>query len=196
MDRFAAVILAAGRSSRFHAPCGGSKLLAPWRGEPMIRCVAQKALLSGADPVIVVTGHAREGVEAALRDLPLCFVHNQDFADGLSVSLRLGVAALPEGIRGALILLGDMPIVTQDTLAAILRVGATAPWSCDAIVPTFAGRSGNPVLLFDRVFDALKTLQGDRGARELLKKSENTLPLAVEDSGVLFDVDSWGDLPS
>jgi molybdenum cofactor cytidylyltransferase len=194
--RFGAVILAAGRSSRFHAPFGGSKLLAPWRGEPMIRCVAQEALESGAEPVVVVTGHAREGVEAALRDLPLRFVHNEDFADGLSASLRCGVAALPAEVRGALILLGDMPSVGRDTMAAILRAGATAPSSCDAIVPSFAGRPGNPVLLLDRIFDLLKTLQGDRGAGELLKKSGNTLPLAVADSGVLFDVDSFDDLSS
>ena len=96
--RIAAVVLAAGRSTRMGGP---NKLLAEIGGKPLVRIAAEQALASRADPVIVVTGHQRERVEVALAALPVRLVHNPDFAQGLGTSLRAGIAAFdPE--RGAL----------------------------------------------------------------------------------------------
>ena len=88
----AALVLAAGRSSRMGGP---NKLLAEIGGRPLVRIVTEQVLASRARPVIVVTGHQREGVEAALADLPVEFVHNAAFADGLGTSLKAGIGALP-----------------------------------------------------------------------------------------------------
>src|SRR5579884_729248 len=113
MNDLAAIILAAGLGTRF---AGGNasttKLLAELDRKPLVRHVADAALASGARPVIVVTGHAREGVENALRELPLTFVHNADYVSGLASSVRVGIAAVPQEAAGAIILLGDMPLVT------------------------------------------------------------------------------------
>ena len=87
----AAIVLGAGRSSRMGGP---NKLLAEINGKPLIRMVVEQALASHARPVIVVTGHQRERVEAVLSGLPVKFVHNPHFADGLGTSLRAGIAAL------------------------------------------------------------------------------------------------------
>ena len=106
--RIAGLVLAGGRSSRM-AP--RNKLLETVGGEPMVRHVAATALAGGAQPVIVVTGHEAAAVAAALRGLAVTIVANPDYADGLSTSLRAGLRALPQGIDGALILLGDMPEV-------------------------------------------------------------------------------------
>ena len=79
--RVAAVVLAAGRSTRMGAI---NKLIAEIGGKPLVRIAAEQALASRAKPVIVVTGHERERVEAALAGLPVRFVHNPDYAEGLS----------------------------------------------------------------------------------------------------------------
>ena len=104
----AGVVLAAGRSSRMGGP---NKLLEQIAGRPLVRIVVDAVLASRARPVIVVTGHQRERVEAALAGLPVRFVHNPHFADGLGTSLKAGIAALPAGADGAIVCLGDMPQV-------------------------------------------------------------------------------------
>src|SRR5690606_27072357 len=98
--RIAALVLAAGRSSRMGGP---NKLLAEIAGKPMLRIVVEEALASKAGPVIVVTGHQRDRVEAALAGLPVRFVHNPDFADGLGSSLKTGIAAVPSDLDGAIV---------------------------------------------------------------------------------------------
>src|SRR5205085_4422834 len=90
--RVAAIVLAAGRSTRMGGP---NKLLAEIKGKPLVRIAAETALASRAAPVIVVTGHERERVEKALAGLNVRLVHNPDFAQGLSTSLKAGIAAVP-----------------------------------------------------------------------------------------------------
>ena len=82
---------------------GPNKLLAEIGGKPLVRIAAEEALDSRARPVIVVTGHQGEQVEAALQGLPCKLVHNPDFADGLSTSLKTGIAALPADVDGAVV---------------------------------------------------------------------------------------------
>src|SRR6185295_7826809 len=96
----------AGRSSRMGGP---NKLLADIAGKPLVRIAVDQALAARARPVIVVTGHQRERVEAALAGLPVKLVHNPDFAEGLGTSLKTGIAAVPEDADGAIVCLGDMP---------------------------------------------------------------------------------------
>src|SRR5262245_4122608 len=90
--RVAAVVLAAGRSTRMGAI---NKLIAQIGGKPLVRIAAEQAIASHAGPVIVVTGHEREKVEAVLNGLKVRFVHNPDYAEGLGTSLRVGIAAVP-----------------------------------------------------------------------------------------------------
>ena len=106
--RIAAVVLAAGRSTRMRGP---NKLLAEIARRPLVRIVAEEALASRADPVIVVAGHQRAEVEKALAGLRVRVVHNPDFAEGLGTSLRAGIAAVPADSDAAIVCLGDMPRV-------------------------------------------------------------------------------------
>ncbi|HEY0836513.1 MAG TPA: molybdopterin-binding/glycosyltransferase family 2 protein, partial [Azospirillum sp.] len=107
--RIAALVLAAGRSTRMGGP---NKLLADLDGRALVARTVDAALASRARPVIVVTGHQRDEVTAALAGRPVQFVHNPDFAEGLSTSLRAGLAAVPADADGALVCLGDMPEVS------------------------------------------------------------------------------------
>ncbi len=195
--KFGAVVLAAGASSRFRAEGGRetSKLVASLDGKPLARHVAEAALGSRARPVVVVTGHAREAVEAALAGLPVAFVHNADFASGLASSLHAGVAALPANVAGALILLGDMPRIQAATLDRLIEAFA-ARSDALAAAPVHAGRRGNPVLLSRALFPALARLTGDEGARRLLDEADplDLVEVEVEGDGVTLDIDTPGEL--
>jgi molybdenum cofactor cytidylyltransferase len=161
----AAVVLAAGRSSRME---GTNKLLEEVGGVPMVRRVAQAAAGSRADPVVVVTGHQSERVREALEGLPVTLVHNPDYADGLSTSLRAGLSALPGESDAALILLGDMPFIRPEdcdrVLAGLSEEGALVA------ISTADGRRGNPVAWSSRLFPELRATEGDAGGRTLMSR--------------------------
>ncbi|HEX2255681.1 MAG TPA: molybdopterin-binding/glycosyltransferase family 2 protein [Afifellaceae bacterium] len=182
----AAVILAAGRSRRMGGP---NKLLATFAGEPLVRRMAEAALASRADPVIVVTGHMREAVEAALAGLGVRFVHNADYAEGLSASLRTGIAAVPEDRSGALVTLADMPGITPGILNAL--IDAFDPREDRAIVvPTAAGKRGNPVLWARAFFPELTRLTGDTGARHLIETHADAVHRLEVGEAIAIDVDT------
>lgn len=197
MIRVAAVVLAAGRSSRFRAAGGAeeTKLVATLDGKPILRKVVEAALASRARPVIVVVGHARGVVEAALAGLPVKVAFNPDFATGLSSSLRVGLTATPEEVHGALILLGDMPRVEAQLIDALIDALEAQP-NMRAVAPAQGGQRGNPVLLGRGLFDRAKRLEGDGGARRLLAAlpERDLLLIEAKGEGALLDVDTPEDL--
>jgi molybdenum cofactor cytidylyltransferase len=179
----AAILLAAGESRRWGAD---NKLLAPVGGEPMVRRTAEAILNSVVRPVLVVTGHESDAIRAALAGLPLSFHHAPDFAEGMSASLKAGVAAVSDACTGALICLADMPFVSPDTLDRL----AAAHTGQAALFPTCQGKRGNPVLLARSLFADIMRLGGDEGARTILKAIPDQVgELAIDDPGVLRDVD-------
>jgi len=192
MAEFAALLLAAGRASRYRAAGGAepTKLVAPYRGEPLVRWAVKAALASKARPVVVVTGHARAEVDAALAGLDVRFLHNPDYADGLSTSLRAGVAALPEA-EGAVVLLGDMPEASAAVVNALIASFEASPGAL-AAVALYGGRRGNPVLLGRALFAEVARLSGDEGARGLLAglAPERIAAVEVTEAGVTKDVDT------
>ena len=193
MLEIAAIILAAGSSSRYRAAGGpeASKLIAPLGDKPLVRHVAEAALGSHARPVIVVTGFERERIAQALAGLAVQFVHNSAFSSGMASSLKAGIAAAPPGVAGALILLADMPYVPASLLDRIGAAFASAPRSW-AAAPTFEGRRGNPVLLSRALFAAIGELGGDEGARNLLANAPPgaIVEVAVNDNAAAFDIDT------
>jgi molybdenum cofactor cytidylyltransferase len=183
----AAIILAAGRSTRMGGP---NKLLAELGGKTLVRIVTEQALASKAQGVIVVTGHQSGEVRKALRGLQVTFVHNPDFADGLASSVKTGIAAVPAGADGAVICLGDMPLISADLIDRLIE--AFAPDRGNLIVvPVSDGRRGNPVLWSRRFFNELMTLDGDIGARHLIvRHSEAVAEVSVEGRGAFLDIDT------
>lgn len=197
MAEIGAVVLAAGRSTRFAAGGGAepSKLVALLGGEPLVRHAVGAALGSRARPVVIVIGHARESVEAALEGLGVAFAHNADYASGLASSLRTGISALPGNVAGALVLLGDMPAVDAAMLDRLIDAFAARPGAL-AAVPVHAGRRGNPVLLSRALFPVIGRLDGDEGARRLLREADPARIVELEANGeaVTLDVDTPEDL--
>jgi molybdenum cofactor cytidylyltransferase len=183
----AAVVLGAGRSSRMGGP---NKLLAEIKGKPLVRIVTEAALASRARPVVVVTGHQRDKVEAALAGLPVKFVHNPLFADGLGTSLKAGIAALPAEVDGAIVCLGDMPQVDSALIDRL--IGAFDPnHGALVVVPTIDGKRGNPVVWSRRFFPDLMTVEGDVGARYLIGRyTEAVAEVPLTGTAALTDVDT------
>jgi len=183
----AGVVLAAGRSSRARPR---NKLLHAVGGQPMVRRVAETALVARLAPVIVVTGFEAEKVRAALAGLEVAFVHNDDFAAGMGGSIGVGVAALPAAAKAAVILLGDMPDVKPSTVAALIAAFDAAAGK-DICVPVAGGKRGNPVLFGRGHFARLQSISGDRGGRTIVEAHAATVAeVAVADAGVLADYDT------
>jgi molybdenum cofactor cytidylyltransferase len=183
----AGVVLAAGRSSRMGGP---NKLLAEIGGKPLVRIVTDAVLASRARPVVVVTGHQRERVEAALAGLPVQFVHNPHFAEGLGTSLKAGIAALPGEPDGAIVCLGDMPQVDAGLIDRL--IGAFDPeGGALVVIPAIDGKRGNPVVWSRRFFPDLMAVEGDVGARYLIGRyTEAVAEVPVTGKAALTDVDT------
>jgi molybdenum cofactor cytidylyltransferase len=140
--------------------------------------------------VIVVTGHQRDKVEAAIEGLDVRRVHNPDFAEGLSTSVTTGLAAVPDDVDGAIICLGDMPQVTAPLIDKL--VAAFDPErGALVVVPTIDGKRGNPVVWARRFFPELMALDGDIGARHLIGRyPEAVAEVPLTGTAALTDIDT------
>jgi molybdenum cofactor cytidylyltransferase len=193
----AAIVLAAGKSTRM-APY--NKLLVTDRtGKPMVARVVDNILSSRARPVLVVTGHRGDEVRQAVGARPVTFVDAADYESGLSASLKSGIAALPADAAAAIVCLGDMPLVTGRMIDRL--IDSFDPDEGRLIVaPAHGGRIGNPILWDRSFFPEILALDGDTGARTLLKRhAEQVAEIAMDDDAVLRDfdtVDSLATLPA
>jgi molybdenum cofactor cytidylyltransferase len=185
--RIAALLLAAGQSRRMGGP---NKLLEPIAGTAMVARTAQRLLSSRARPVVAVLGNQADAVEAALGRLPIARVRNAAFAEGLSSSLKCGLAALPAEIDGVVVCLGDMPLIAARDIDRL--IAAFNPLEGRAIVvPTRRGKRGNPVLWARRFFAEMAELAGDVGAKHLIgEHAELVSEIEMDSDAVLVDIDT------
>ena len=184
--KIAGVLMAAGTSSRMGAD---NKLLKEWQGTPLI--VHAMSTLKGAklDHILVVTGHDADQIAPLLPE-GTATAHNTHFAEGMSTSVKTAIQNLPDEIDGALFMLADMPDVNASTLDELIAAIKDHPDAL-AIVPTWQGKRGNPVLWRREAFPLLTNLQGDQGARQIMMDhADRVIDLPVDDSGILLDVDT------
>lgn len=185
-EKIAGVVLAGGASRRM----GRAKQLLDWEGKPLVRHMAEVALAGGLSPVVVVTGAQGEAVAEAVRGLSVGVVHNPDWEEGQSTSVKVGLGALPAQVGGAVFLLVDQPFVSETLIRALREEHART--LAPIVAPLIDEQRGNPVL-FDRVtFGDFAGLQGDVGARPLFARYR---PVWVpwHDGQALLDVDTWED---
>ncbi|MDP7424342.1 MAG: molybdopterin-binding/glycosyltransferase family 2 protein [Rhodospirillales bacterium] len=185
--KIAGLLLAAGSSRRMGKE---NKLLTDVDGTAMVTRVAKQITASQAEGLMVVTGHEKDQVELALKNYATGFVHNPDFADGLSTSLKTGLRALPDNIDGAIVCLGDMPLVKAEHIDQLIR--AFDPVEGRSIcVPVHGRKRGNPVVWSKRFITEILSVTGDIGARHLLEEhADQVIEVAIEQDGVLFDIDT------
>jgi molybdenum cofactor cytidylyltransferase len=185
--RIGAVLLAAGLARRM----GHNKLLSLYQGETFVRRVARHLIEAGLTPVIVVTGHEAAKIEPALAGLPVRFVSNPDYENGLASSLVAGITALDgEGVDAGLVALADMPLVGPEQIRRIADAYNPAEGKL-ICVPVYDGKQGNPVLWGANLFPELKMLSGDRGAKPLFAAHhDEIMEVELGDPGILIDVDT------
>jgi len=192
-EHTAGIILAAGESTRFGAP----KQLLDWKGKPFVRHVAETALQAGLWPVVVVTGFHSTEVESCLNDLPINIVHNLEYKEGQSASIKAGVnfiqSSTINSIRGfqnvgsAIFLLADQPQIPAEVIRALVETHSQEVQPIIAPL-VLEERRANPVL-FDRVtFNDLMQLSGDVGGRGIFHKYKVEF-MPWHDDILLFDVD-------
>jgi molybdenum cofactor cytidylyltransferase len=184
--RITGVVLAAGTASRM----GRNKLILPVHGKPMVAHAVEAATAAGLDPVIVVTGHDAASVRQAIGKKAVTFVQNDDFARGLSTSLRAGIGAVPPEGEGAVVLLGDMPGVSAALIERVVQ--AFDPGEDRAIcVATARGERGHPVLWGRQFFPELEALEGDAGARTVMSRYPALVcEVEADDDAPLADIDT------
>ncbi|MBI4987345.1 MAG: NTP transferase domain-containing protein [Rhodocyclales bacterium] len=182
----AALVLAAGQSSRMG---GTNKLLAEVDGVPMVLRAVNAALASKAASVTVVLGHEAEMVETLLAGRKVTIVRNPEFAQGMSTSLRAGIAALPVEAEAAVVLLADMPRVNAvhvDRLIDAFEAKQPA-----IVVPQRNGKRGNPILWPREFFARMQAVSGDKGARGLLEEHPQRIrSIEMGDDAIHADVDT------
>jgi len=191
-DSIAVIVLAAGQSKRFGE---NNKLLECMGGRTLIEISVASALQSKAGQVIVVTGFEDARIRTALPGYDVTFVDNERYRDGISSSISCGVAAVPEQVRGAVIMLADMTGIRADHLDRMIDAFINGDGQ-QIVLPVFKGQRGNPVLWPRSQFQALMDLHGDMGGRALLQGLESSQLCRVEmsDDAIFFDVDKTGDL--
>ena len=183
----AGVILAAGGSTRLGRP----KVLEDYFGEPFVRRVAETALAAGLSPLVVVAGQHYPEVSAALAGLPLKVVHNSEWKEGQSTSVRAGVASLPKGTSAAVFMMADQPQLRPELLLALVEEHSKR--LMPILVTMVGGKRGNPVLFDQVAFDDLLALTGDAGGRQVFHKFQVEY-LEWLDGMMALDVDTEEDL--
>lgn len=145
---------------------GTPKLLLTSRGGPLLRHVVDAAVGGGCEDVIVVLGAHRERYLPLLNGTPARPVHNPDFAQGMSSSIRTGVEAVPEDAAAAVIMLADQPFVDADVIRRLIEAYHTS--GMKIVACAYSGVQGVPVLFDRALFLELLVLEGDQGARQVM----------------------------
>ncbi|MEM0130655.1 MAG: nucleotidyltransferase family protein [Saccharolobus sp.] len=176
------IVLAAGEGKRF----GGNKLITKINNEPLI--IRTIRIYENLEKVIVVGKYANE-LLPLLTDYIV--IYNPYWKEGISTSIKLGIRFFVN-YDGVIIALGDMPFVSKEDVKKII---STFNPNCKAVIPTYNGQRGNPVLLSRDLFQEINKLSGDIGARIIINKLNESEICFVECSeGVLIDIDKKEDL--
>jgi molybdenum cofactor cytidylyltransferase len=189
--RVGAVVLAAGRSARM----GEAKLLLRIGGRTLLERVLEAVRGAGVDEIVLVLGASAEAIRqslfAAFFD-GLKVVVNQDYEQGMSSSLRVGLEAMSPEMGAGLIVLGDQPFIRPETMERIIEYYRES--DAEIVVPYYDGQRGNPVLLDRAVFVEATDLKGDSGFRAIFASHAAGLAdVAVDDEGILLDIDDRAD---
>ena len=189
MNNTAIVILAAGSSSRF----GSAKQLLHFNNKTLLQHVIDEAIDSGAEPVIVVTGANADEVEKEIKNKKVEFVFNKSWKEGMASSIVAGVKkaiTLINDIEKIIITVSDQPFVSSTLFKQLYQ---TQEKNVQQIVAcSYANTIGTPVLFTQNYFDALMSLQGEEGAKKILKANNSDVTTIDFPQGAI-DIDTQKD---
>ena len=182
------IVLAAGTSSRLGQP----KQLLELDGRPLLQHAVDAMEDSGLFDIVVVLGHRADEIAEAIRTGPGSrIVVNQDYAEGQATSLRAGLSAADDSSRAAVVILGDQPAITGLMVRTVVETYIAS--RAKVVQASFSGKPNHPTLFDRELWPDLMRIEGDQGAREVLKKHPEWV-VRVEFGGDLpSDLDTWDD---
>jgi len=183
-----AIILAAGESKRMGRP----KLILPFGEKTIIETVANNAIQSKVDGVLVVLGSNAEKIAEKMGDLPARTTVNPNFRQGMLSSIQWGFGSLPEDTRAALVMLGDQPLIPSSVMDKVMD--AYNQSENGIVLPVYNKRRGHPILVDMKYRDEVKRISPDMGLRALVHNhADDILEVEVDAPGILKDIDTVED---
>jgi molybdenum cofactor cytidylyltransferase len=189
MKRIGAIVLAAGGASRMGQP----KQLLAFQGKTLVRRAAESALQGGCEPVVVVTGAATQSVTDAVKDLPVHPRFNSQWSTGMGSSITAGIRSLlmlDPHIEAAIILPCDQARIDSGVISVLIERFVAAGKPIAACV--YSGTIGTPCCFDQSMFAQLQSLNGDSGAKSLLRRHVDQVSTFDWPQGA-FDVDTPDD---
>ncbi len=185
-NRFSAVILAAGKSSRL----GYDKLSLPLGTQTILEHTIAKFLVDSVDEIIIVTGKFIPECRLSITSPKVQWLHNPDYTLGMSSSIKKGVGHLCGSTDAVFITPADIPLFRAATVQMMIATFTPSK----IIIPAYKGKKGHPVLLdTDLARQCLRT-QSDKVLYDVIKKNPNAVELLpVEDAGIAMDIDTAED---
>ncbi|MBY0099387.1 nucleotidyltransferase family protein [Mesobacillus maritimus] len=178
------VVLAAGYSRRL----GQQKLLLPFGGKTLIRFLVTRLLAASADGIVIVTNSEYPKVKQEVNDLPVVVLENNQSYQGMSSSLKMGIQYLHQrNVGAALIVLGDQPFICLQTIDLLIKEYKENTYSI--LQPIYKTKPSHPVLFSFQWFPEILKLEGDQGAKTLLKNNQDKVTLVKVHSEAPRDFD-------
>ena len=187
--KVAAVVLAAGDSTRFGKP----KQLAIFQGEPFVRRIVAAAKDAGCAPIVVVVGADAAQITSVLADLPVSIAENPNWSNGLGSSIAVGikhVAGIAADLDAAILLACDQPFVTAAMLRQLIQVYVES--GKPIVASAYAETLGIPALFDRSCFADLSRLKGDNGAKTIILARRHDVAL-FNFPAAAIDIDTIAD---
>ncbi len=180
------ILLAAGESRRMGSP----KALLLYQGRTFIERICTAFLTAGVDELIVVLGARAAELRQALPTHPsLRPVENSRYFQGQLSSLTTGIGALSPESEAAVVNLVDHPLVTAETIKALIDSFRAAP--LPILIASYHGRRGHPVLFSSQVYGEILAAPLDQGAKVVVRKDPSRVrEIQLDDPGILADIDT------
>jgi molybdenum cofactor cytidylyltransferase len=188
MKGFSAVILAAGASKRL----GFDKLTLKINGESVLRKAVASFISAGLGNIFIVTSIQSQNIRKELIGCAVEFVENRDCALGMSTSVRASLPCITDE-EGVFFHLGDKPFLGKEMIYRMVDIYREN--GKKIIVPVFNGEKGHPVLMDVGLYsEEIKSLEGDKGLREIIEKHTEDVIFIKGNEGVLLDIDTIEDI--
>jgi len=196
-----AILLAAGQSLRMN---GENKLIKEVDGTSLIKYSIKNILGSSINEIIVILGHEEEKIKSLIgKNNKINFIYNDDFKSGMASSIKIGLNNISKKSEAFFICMGDMPNVNQNIYNKLIKTKYNynkklkPEHKKEIIIPTYEGQNGNPILFSKFMKKDIMSINGDNGAKEIVKlNKKKILHVPFDGDGIILDFDTQEDFNS
>ena len=197
-----AILLAAGESKRME---GENKLIKEINGIPLIKHAIKNILGSAIDELIIILGHEKLLIENIItKNKKIKFIYNENYKNGISSSIKIGLNHISKNSEAFFICLGDMPNVNQNIYNKLIKSKYNynkkliSDRKKEIIIPVFEEKEGNPILFSRFMREKIMNIDGDYGAKKIIEENKNKiLYVPIKSNGITLDFDTKEDfIPS